>query len=917
MSTIEDNDNNNNILSDKANAKLKNIGNRIFKYLLIIALPFIIILLILAAVTWFIFMDEGIWEDDEGGNPTTYTNNTQLSTSEGITTDKMKLIKQGLLSIGYSEDRVNSMTEEEIIAELEMSEKLNKEVTSIEDCTVGEILWCLNYDYSKYLKKPEDLEYLLNAELVTQYPKIEGLTEDKLNGVIQFARVTELGDTNGDGVIDLNDGPKILTYITPEEFDVKFQNYIDTGNEEVFNYFTLDDQQNAVIATWSKEEGFFESNNTASQSRQKIKGGFTEESIKNQFNSEYTVTENSQDKITASYTIHNASKITINYKSMVQKYTLPFNYLWALLVMGESDEFVLNLAELAYTSQIVIGIYDSTTTTEIINTKNYTENFREKQEVYEDGRIVRNTGWSENNYSYYEKEINTTIRNSVQIDLMYANTWIVELSTQYKRNQTEEHYTIDSSTTPDEEWSDNGSSTINSTRKEPIRDETGAVIATDIILIETKNTKEKRTTGQSQQTVQNIYYDKYEKVKTEIREKTDIDPNTDQNFVKLLRADYNARTLLFEPINVVWLCDILSENSNTANMVELTKYLINKAKNPDDTSLSFDFSIFEYDSITGSLGGMAGGVVGDGSIEDKVWYSLRNMGFSEYAVAGVMGNIYAESKFDPAVIEYSTGQGFGLCQWTGGRRKQLEAYAAAKGVEPSDVDTQIEFLMAELTPGGGANGYAVYQLNPTKSYTATDFIDAESVEDAATAFCFLFERPSVKYAHLEDVRIPKAKEYYERYKGKIIEVTDGEANAMQLKIAEIAQNSSKYGIAVREGNCLGWVHDVYEAAGAKTGGSDCAYCAGYNYGVSKDFSNVPIGAAVYGESYDGQDGRLYGHVGIYIGNGMVADNIGYIRTMPLEEWIQDYPDGCWGWTSSTPINSAYPVTKGLIHAGRH
>ena len=605
VSIIEEKNNQNNdknIVSDELKKRLKKIGLGILKKVAIIALPFIIILIILAAVTWFIFMDEGTWEDEERGNPSTYTNNVHLSTTDGITIDKMELVKQGLLAIGYTEDRVNSMTEAEMIEALDMSTKLGRTITSINDCTVAEILWCINTDYSKYLKTPEDLEYLLNAELVTQYPKIDGIPPDKLNGIIEFARVTNLDDTNEDGYIGLEDGPKKLTYISQEEFDAKFQNYIDNGNMDVFNYFTIDDQENAIIATWTQEDGVFESNNTTLQNWEKIKGGLTEETIKNQYNTDYTVTENTVDKIAATYTKYIATKTQINYKSIVQKYTLPFNYLWALLVMGESDEFVLNLAELAYNSEIVIGIYDSTTTTVTINTKNYTENFREREERYEDGSLVHSTDWTNTSYSYYEKDTKTVISNSTQIDIMYANTWIVEIITQYKRTQKEENFISEPSTLPDEEWSDNGSYENSYTRTEThTNQQTGETSTTRIHVVE-KYFKEKKTTGQSQQTEQNIFYDKYEKVKTDIREKTDIDPNTDQNFVKLLRADDNARAILFKPINVVWLCDILSANSNTANMVELTKYLINKAKNPDDTSLFFDFSIFEPSIMNGVTG---------------------------------------------------------------------------------------------------------------------------------------------------------------------------------------------------------------------------------------------------------------------------------------------------------------------------
>ena len=601
MSIIEENNDKNNI-KDEAKELLKRVGKSILKKVVIIAMPFLIILIILAAITWFIFMDEGTWKDDERGNPSTYTNNVQLSTTEGITIDKLELVKKGLLAIGYTEERVNSMTEAEMIEALNMSVKLGRTITSINDCTVAEILWCINTDYSKYLKKPEDLEYLLNAELVTQYPKIDGIPADKLNGIIQFARVTNLDDINGDGVIDLNDGPKMLTYISPEEFDIKFQNYIDTGNMDVFNYFTLDSQENAVIATWTQEDGLFESNNTTLQNREKIKSGLTEESIQNSYNTNYTVTQNTADKITASYTKYSATKTTINYKSIVQKYTLPFNYLWALLVMGGSDEFVLNLAELAYSSEIVIGIYDSTTTTVTVNTKNYTENFRENYQEHSprENPGKPTSGWTETAYTYFEKETKTYITNTAQIDIMYANTWIVELKAEYKRNQTQDTYS-NTTTTPDENWSDNGTYSRTDVRTGTRKNSKGEDVEYTYTVIEVYY-REKKLTGQSQLTQQDMYFDKYEKVKTDIREKTDIDPNTDQNFVKLLRADDNARAILFKPINVVWLCDILSANSNTANMVELTKYLINKAKNPDDTSLFFDFSIFEPSIMNGVTG---------------------------------------------------------------------------------------------------------------------------------------------------------------------------------------------------------------------------------------------------------------------------------------------------------------------------
>lgn len=216
------------------------------------------------------------------------------------------------------------------------------------------------------------------------------------------------------------------------------------------------------------------------------------------------------------------------------------------------------------------------------------------------------------------------------------------------------------------------------------------------------------------------------------------------------------------------------------------------------------------------------------------------------------------------------------------------------------------------------NGYAKYQLENVTyngvTYEPNNWKQATTAESAAETFAYTFKKPEEKLEDISD-RKQKAVEYYDKYSGMTIEEISG-VNQTQLDIVEVAKNSSTYNIETEDGYCLRWVNDVYEAAGANVERKDCAYCSGYFYGVSKDFSIIPIGAAVYGES-NTNAGKIYGHVGIYIGNGKIADNIGYVRVTTLSEWISKYPNGCWGWTSSTPVNSAYPVTQGLIHAGRH
>lgn len=116
-------------------------------------------------------------------------------------------------------------------------------------------------------------------------------------------------------------------------------------------------------------------------------------------------------------------------------------------------------------------------------------------------------------------------------------------------------------------------------------------------------------------------------------------------------------------------------------------------------------------------------------------------------------------------------------QWSYGRRTQIEAYAKSKGASASDLDIQIEFLLGELTPGGGADGYASYALGGSssaeydgKSYTASDWKNASSPETAAVAFMALFERPSYDSSinHM-DRRKNDAVKYYNEFKGKSLD----------------------------------------------------------------------------------------------------------------------------------------------------
>lgn len=142
--------------------------------------------------------------------------------------------------------------------------------------------------------------------------------------------------------------------------------------------------------------------------------------------------------------------------------------------------------------------------------------------------------------------------------------------------------------------------------------------------------------------------------------------------------------------------------------------------------------------------------------EKTVAQYLLDKGLSPLQVAAIMGNIEAESRCNPGTFEQwheGAGDGFGICQWSFDRRKQLEQYAASKGIPASDINIQLDFLWAELTGTGDAAGYASIQ------YKHNGFLELDNLEEATYFFGRKFERPSEKYAHW-DRRIESAQRIY-------------------------------------------------------------------------------------------------------------------------------------------------------------
>lgn len=76
-------------------------------------------------------------------------------------------------------------------------------------------------------------------------------------------------------------------------------------------------------------------------------------------------------------------------------------------------------------------------------------------------------------------------------------------------------------------------------------------------------------------------------------------------------------------------------------------------------------------------------------------------GIPEHIARAFTAEAKSEAGLDPGINEQNptvpgSRGGFGLMQWTGPRRRQLEAFAKDRGVNVSDPDLQMDFLVSEL-----------------------------------------------------------------------------------------------------------------------------------------------------------------------------------------------------------------------------
>jgi hypothetical protein len=242
---------------------------------------------------------------------------------------------------------------------------------------------------------------------------------------------------------------------------------------------------------------------------------------------------------------------------------------------------------------------------------------------------------------------------------------------------------------------------------------------------------------------------------------------------------------------------------------------------------------------------------GVSSDEKTIWSYLFSKIGNAYGVAGLMGNLYAESALRSNNLQNSyeaslgytdatytaavdsgkyanfatDSAGYGLAQWTYHTRKAaLLSYAQSQSKSIGDLTMQLEYLVKELTSSYPA------VLSALKSAT--------SVKSASDAVLTKFERPANQSTSVKNTRASYGQKYFDAYSGK---ATSTSSTATATSSSVKVDSAQKFDKAVA-GIYKVTASALHIRAGAGTGKTSLGTLKNgetvYNYGYYTTASGV-------------------------------------------------------------------------------
>lgn len=716
----------------------------------------------------------------------------------------------------------------------------------------------------KYIRK------FLEAQLVTETPHYEPVIasgnayNQKTYGQVYIYRANDQEY--------INDNSKAtpmswMSYSTMQEEAAKNN---EKGLNAIKNHYSIDDEGKLVIAQWTKIE-----------------------------------TTGKADEVIISLK-------HIDYKSAISQYTTPMNFFIYLTMVSQNPEFVSAVTDMVKNSRIELTIMDTKTVNVEEEKYSFTRNTKTTHETKRQG-VVINTYTTSRSRGVEQTTTTTTTTVVPTPKITYAKTWFSEQRITYKiANQDPYHnyekYTEneDSSLADDAEPGDpqaNGSTSWNTNKcREITTDVTGTTYKEETRGNVIDKTGEKGSNGVTQ--------DSYKNERRQVKNNFTVDDKT--TFLGLL-DDYfkipnSNRYEAAGKTNMVggaeWLFGLMEKDGRLQNLEQVMRYVMYKYTGKEYGVKELDLSIFnirDFSDLTSvGLKVKVGETGAPEALTKQQIEEIISKRFSGEAYNNLMSAIDA---FMEIQNRYHVNAVFAIAV----AQKESSCGVNWAAIDPS---THNWYSIRGDYNGNSIDGWRKY---PSFKEAVNDFGKLIGTSS------YYFGGGNITIGNIGKSYCPPGDEWSrgvsqfvkEMYESIGITIYAVGGNELQAKVVEVAQNSASYGISAQAGYCQAWVYQVYYKAGACPAGTSvcCAVHAGQKWGVSTDWSQIQVGATVYGYS-----GSKYGHVGIYIGDGIVAHNVGGVAFTDLDEWIKTYKGICWGWNGVDLTGGAYPFTPGLIVA---
>jgi hypothetical protein len=716
----------------------------------------------------------------------------------------------------------------------------------------------------KYIRK------FLEAQLVTETPHYEPVIasgnayNQKTYGQVYIYRA------NDQEYINENSKATPMSWMSYSTMQEEAAKNNEKGLNAIKNHYSIDDEGKLVIAQWTKIE-----------------------------------TTGKADEVIISLK-------HIDYKSAISQYTTPMNFFIYLTMVSQNPEFVSAVTDMVKNSRIELTIMDTKTVNVEEEKYSFTRNTKTTHETKRQG-VVINTYTTSRSRGVEQTTTTTTTTVVPTPKITYAKTWFSEQRITYKiANQDPYHnyekYTEneDSSLADDAEPGDpqaNGSTSWNTNKcREITTDVTGTTYKEETRGNVIDKTGEKGSNGVTQ--------DSYKNERRQVKNNFAVDDKT--TFLGLL-DDYfkipnSNRYEAAGKTNMVggaeWLFGLMEKDGRLQNLEQVMRYVMYKYTGKEYGVKELDLSIFnirDFSDLTSvGLKVKVGETGAPEALTKQQIEEIISKRFSGEAYNNLMSAIDA---FMEIQNRYHVNAVFAIAV----AQKESSCGVNWAAIDPS---THNWYSIRGDYNGNSIDGWRKY---PSFKEAVNDFGKLIGTSS------YYFGGGNITIGNIGKSYCPPGDEWSrgvsqfvkEMYESIGITIYAVGGNELQAKVVEVAQNSASYGISAQAGYCQAWVYQVYYKAGACPAGTSvcCAVHAGQKWGVSTDWSQIQVGATVYGYS-----GSKYGHVGIYIGDGIVAHNVGGVAFTDLDEWIKTYKGVCWGWNGVDLTGGAYPFTPGLIVA---